>query len=184
MIKLETPRLLITNWQNQDFPAFHALNSDKRVMAYFPTPKSEEQSLTAFKQNNQSLLKTGLGFCALYLRKTNEVIGMAGILTTNLEPIFSNTTHQIAWRILPNFQKQGLASEAATCLLNYAFKDLSLHEVVAYAVKDNIASIKVMQRIGMAKYSTESFDHPEVPDSHPHLKTHLAYRLQRPQEPN
>lgn len=174
-MKYETERLFLTEWNENELDVFHLLNSDTQIMRFFPAPKSYTESEQAFHKNKNDLSQSGLGFCALRLKHNAEIIGMAGVLTSNIEPIFDISTRQLAWRVLPQFQKQGFASEAAFALLNYAFNNLKLDKVVAYAVKDNLASIKTMQRIGMQQDKITSFIHPLVPNSHPDLKLHVAY---------
>jgi RimJ/RimL family protein N-acetyltransferase len=46
-------------------------------------------------------------------------------------------------------------------------------------VSGNRRSTAVMQRLGMTADPANDFDHPHVPDSHPHLKRHVLYRLSR-----
>jgi RimJ/RimL family protein N-acetyltransferase len=56
---------------------------------------------------------------------------------------------------------------------------LGLGEIVSYAVWNNERSTAVMRRVGMVRDPAGDFDHPSVPDSHPHLKRHVLYRLDR-----
>jgi ribosomal-protein-alanine N-acetyltransferase len=52
---------------------------------------------------------------------------------------------------------------------------LRLREIVSFTVPSNIASRRVMEKIGMARSPTDDFDHPGLPDEHP-LKRHVPYR--------
>lgn len=52
-----------------------------------------------------------------------------------------------------------------------------MKEIVSFAVTANQRSTAVMERIGMTAEPAHDFDHPGVPDSHPHLKRHSFYRI-------
>ena len=58
-------------------------------------------------------------------------------------------TREIGWSIHPDYQGKGYASEAAAALLEYGFKRLNLHRVVATCDTRNAASMRVMEKIGM-----------------------------------
>ncbi|RUY78945.1 GNAT family protein, partial [Mesorhizobium sp. M7A.F.Ca.CA.003.01.2.1] len=73
----------------------------------------------------------------------------------------------------------GYVTEAADAWLAYGFETLGLDEIVSFAVAANRRSTAVMQRLGMSADPSADFDHPSIPDSHPHLKRHVLYRLSR-----
>jgi len=82
---------------------------------------------------------------------------------------------------LPEHWHKGFATEAAHALLSYGFDILKLDEIVSFAVQNNLPSIAVMQRIGMTAEPERNFDHPRVPDSMPHLKRHVFFRITNPE---
>jgi [ribosomal protein S5]-alanine N-acetyltransferase len=53
------------------------------------------------------------------------------------------------WAIDPSYQRQGYASEAAQGLIEYAFKHLRLKRILATTEYKNMASQRVMQKVGM-----------------------------------
>ncbi len=106
-------------------------------------------------------------------------IGFAGIAPVNYFKAAFLPGVEIGWRLLPEFWGHGYASEAARSLLTHAFDDLAINRIVAFAASDNHASINVMKRIGMIAEPHYDFDHPNVPDTHPHLKRHVVYAAHR-----
>lgn len=174
---IETDRLLLTQWQEDDRGHFHAMNSDKDIMTFFPYRKTREQSDALFTTNAENLAASGLGFRALRLRSSGTFIGMIGLLRTDLEPFIPKDTVEIGWRILPTYQNNGFASEAAAALLDFGFKTMRLKKIVAFAVETNEPSIKVMQKIGMTARPDQSFLHPRVPDTHRQLQPHVIYEI-------
>ena len=84
---------------------------------------------------------------------------------------------EIGWRLARPFWGQGYVTEAAQTLLAHAFEERGLLEIFSFAVASNERSIAVMQRIGLTQVPEGDFNHPRVPDSHPHLKRHVLYRM-------
>jgi RimJ/RimL family protein N-acetyltransferase len=56
---------------------------------------------------------------------------------------------EIGWALHPAYWHQGYAHEAASALLDFAFRTLNAHRVVAFCHADNAASVRLMQRLGM-----------------------------------
>jgi RimJ/RimL family protein N-acetyltransferase len=178
-MRLETPRLVIRNWQDGDRELFFRINSDDRVMAFFPFRRDREQADRLFDMLRDGIARNGYGFAALELRATGAPIGFAGIQPAGLEPVLPAETFEIGWRLAPEFWGSGYATEAARALLAYGFDHLGLDEIVSFAVWNNTRSTAVMERIGMRRDPGSDFDHPKVPESHPDLRRHVLYRLTR-----
>ena len=89
------------------------------------------------------------------------------------------STVEIGWRLGTDFWGLGYATEAARELLRLGFEDRGLDEIVSFAVPQNTRSIAVMDRLGLRPDPSRDFDHPRVPDSHPHLRRHVLYALER-----
>ncbi|KAB2699608.1 GNAT family N-acetyltransferase [Ochrobactrum sp. Kaboul] len=176
MIILETPRLVIRNWEDRDRDLFHTINSDEEVMHFFPFRRNRQESDEFFDRLRTMIAETGLGFYALEEKASGECIGFAGLLRTNLEPHLPDGTVEIGWRLARPFWGKGFVTEAGKALLAYGFGPLGLSEVVSFAVEANDRSTSVMRRIGMVRDASSDFDHPRVPDETPHLKRLVVYR--------
>lgn len=61
MIYIETPRLLLRDWKEEDFVVFSEMNSSPSVMKYFLHPLSEEESLVLFDAVRSDFLRYGYG---------------------------------------------------------------------------------------------------------------------------
>jgi len=177
MIILETPRLIIRNWEDRDRDLFHVINSDEEVMRFFPFRRDRSQSDELFNHLQKMISETGLGFYALEEKEGGQCIGFAGLARTSLEPHLQDGTVEIGWRLATPFWGKGYVTEAGKALIEYAFGTLGLSEVVSFAVHNNERSTAVMQRIGMTRDPSSDFDHPRVPDETPHLKLHSVYRI-------
>jgi len=102
------------------------------------------------------------------LRESGQVIGFTGISDFYADVAFAPAT-EIGWRFLPECWGNGYATEAALAWLEFGFKTLELHQIIAFATPQNTGSTAVMERIGMQHYPEVDFDHPSVSDDFPHL---------------
>ena len=178
---LETERLIIRNWLEQDRELFYRINSDDRVMEFFPFRRDRAAANELLDILRRKITENGYGFTAIALRETNQAIGFCGLADISPEDGFPGTGVEIGWRLASEFWGKGYASEAARKLLEFAFDELDKPEVVSFAVHTNHRSFAVMKRIGMKRDPSRDFDHKKVPETHPDLKRHLVYALTRNQ---
>lgn len=177
MIILETERLRLRRWLDSDRNLFREINADPKVMQFFPFRRSYQEADLMMDRVNRLIDETGLCFYALELKESQEPIGFCGLSDAMMPDILPAGTIEIGWRLATRFWGNGYVTEAAEALLAHGFTVKELPEIVSFAVETNYRSIAVMERIGMVRDEAGSFDHPRVPDSHPHLKRHALYRL-------
>ncbi|MEC9343302.1 MAG: GNAT family N-acetyltransferase [Pseudomonadota bacterium] len=177
---IETERLVIRNWREEDRDLFHAINSDDRVMEYFPFRRDRAAADRVMDLLASAIERDGHGFTALERRDTGECIGFAGLARASLEGAgFPQDMIEIGWRLHHPWWGLGFAGEAAHAWLQQGFGELGLDEIVSFAVHDNDRSTAVMRRIGMRRDPARDFDHAGVPETHPHLRRHVFYALTR-----
>lgn len=179
MILLSTPRLVIRNWEERDRALLHRINSDDKVMEFFPFRRDRSTSDAVMDDMRTDIAKRGYGWTAAELAATGECIGFIGLNPAEIEPIVPPGSTEIGWRLAPEFWGHGYVTEAAAALLGHAFETLGKEEVISFAVTTNTRSLAVMERLGMTRDLSADFDHPRVPDTHSHLKRHALYRLSR-----
>jgi RimJ/RimL family protein N-acetyltransferase len=178
-IILETKRLRLRNWQEDDRNLFREINADSKVMEFFPFRRSYAEADALMAKLNGMIADTGLGFYCLELKETREPMGFCGLSLVNMPEIFPPDVVEIGWRLATRFWGNGYVTEAARALLDFAFGEKHLDAVVSFAVPDNHRSTAVMKRIGLHRAAEMDFDHPRVPDTHPHLKPHVVYAVTR-----
>ncbi len=150
---LETDRLLLRRYVEEDAEAFFELNSDPRVLQFVP-----DSALVDIEQARQILIdhpiadyrKHGFGRGACILKSTGEQIGFAGL--KYLEELGEV---DVAYRLLPAFWGQGLATEAALASVRYGFDQLGLKRIIGLAMPENVASIRVLEKAGL-RYTEEA----------------------------
>lgn len=179
---IETDRLIIRHWTRaqSDIDALHRLNSDEEVMRFYPARRSLDQTVAMLNSILEFANSYGYTWSAVCLKATGAPIGFSGLAPVNNFVAPFCPADEIGWRFLPEYWGKGYASEAAAALLQHAWNDLNKSRIVAFAVSSNKASIEVMKRIGMVANPTFDFDHPNVPDTMPHLKRHSFYEIHRP----
>jgi RimJ/RimL family protein N-acetyltransferase len=172
---LETRRLLLRRWRDSDREPFAALNSDPRVMQHFPAVLSRAESDRVVDRIEAHFEKHGFGLFAAELRQESVFIGFVGFSVPEFEAPFTPCV-EIGWRIAAEYWNQGLATEGAQAVLAYGFDSLPMDEIVSFTVPANLASRRVMEKIGMRRVPEDDFDHPNLPGGHP-LRRHVLYRI-------
>jgi len=168
---LSTERLTLRGWRESDRSAFHAMNSDPRVMATIGPVMSRAQSDAYMNRILQHFADHGFGVWCVELR--DEPVGYTGFMV----PWFRDGV-EIGWRVRSDYWGHGIAPEAAQECLRHGFGDLGFEEIISFTAATNANSRRVMDKIGLQHDATGDFDHPSVPAGSP-LGPHVLYRLTR-----
>ena len=170
---LPTKRLELRQWTELDRGPFARLNADPRVGDWLGGAISLEQSNTMLDRNAVHLALRGFGLWSVHERDTDSFIGAVGLLGVGPEFSFSPAL-ELVWRVDPNHQGRGFASEAAFAAANYAHETLEVHRVAAFTSVGNLASLRVMEHLNMRTdefLPNGEFDHPRLAAGHP-LRRH------------
>ncbi len=174
---LNTSRLLLRDWRNSDREPFAALNADPRVMEFMPNCLSAKESDSLVDRIQEHFREHGFGLFATELHETGAFIGFIGLAVPQFTAKFTPCV-EIGWRLFAENWNQGFASEGAEAVLRHAFVTLKLNELVSFTVPANLASRRVMEKIGLVRNPSEDFDHPKLAEGHP-LRRHVLYRVNR-----
>jgi len=80
MIVLETQRLILRQYEDEDITPLHHIFSDPETMRFYPAPFSIEQTQDWIKRNQDRYRNDGYGLWAVCLKETNELIGDCGLV--------------------------------------------------------------------------------------------------------
>lgn len=177
MRSIETSRLILRPCREEDRDLFFELSSDPEVLAFFPFRRSRNDADAIFTMIRDITPEPGFDLLVMTLKQNGEAVGLCGLSKPHLEPHLPGEAVEIGWRIAARHWGNGYATEAGIALLHYAFDGLKLDGIVSIAVESNLAVLAVMRNIGMKPDPACDFDHPQIPDTHPHLKRHVVYRL-------
>jgi len=173
---LETERLNLREWRAQDREPFARMNADPAVMEFMPTVLTRAESDALIDRVEAHFAAHGFGPWAAELRETGEFIGYVGLWTPTFEAHFTPCI-EIGWRLAKEHWGKGLATEGARAVMEHAFGEVGLKELVSFTSVGNLRSRRVMEKIGMTHDPADDFDHPALPEGHK-LRRHVLYRKQ------
>lgn len=153
------------------------MNADAEVMRYFPACLTTQQSAEFIEHSDAAFERHGLGMAAVEWRDTREFVGCVGLMVPSFEAFFTPCV-EIAWRVCRPYWGRGVATEAARKLLDWGFTERALEEVVAFTYEGNLASRRVMEKLGMSRDESQDFEHPKLEAGH-RLRPHVLYRSRR-----
>lgn len=171
LIEHTTTRLLLRQWRSSDRAPFAELNADPRVMEFFPSRLTREQSDAMADRCETLISERGWGLWAVELKASGSFIGYVGLHVPAAELPFSPCT-EVGWRLAYDYWGHGYATEAARAALSVGFELLGLQEIVSFTAVVNVRSRAVMQRLGMKE--SGFFEHPSVPAGS-FLRKHCLY---------
>jgi RimJ/RimL family protein N-acetyltransferase len=175
---LRTERLVLRAWRDADLAPFAAMGADPRVMEHLPGVLSREESDAQARRIRAHFEVHGFGRWAVSrLDEPADFIGFVGLMVHTFEAAFTPCI-EIGWRLAADHWNRGLATEGARAALSHGFDVLGLREIVSFTVPGNLASRRVMEKIGLAHVAGGDFDHPRLPAGHP-LRRHVLYRRPR-----
>jgi RimJ/RimL family protein N-acetyltransferase len=174
---IETPRLILRAFREDDRAPFAAINGDPRVNAWLGGPIGRDQSDATLDRINAQIAVDGFGFWAAERKADGRLVGMIG-LRRNVGPP-APTAVELGWRLSPDAQGEGLATEGAQAALHWGFANLALDEILAWTAATNVKSQAVMRRIGMRHDPGRDFDHTALAADHP-LRRHVVFAARRP----
>ncbi len=148
---LETKRLILRPFRDDDLDTFVAYRSDPAIARYqsWEAPYSAKWGAAFIAELQQTVPGTpGQWYqAALALKMSGAMIGDCAfrVQADNAKQA------EIGFTLAQPYQGQGYATEAIRRLLAYLFDDLDLHRVVAICLAENLASARLLERVGMRR---------------------------------
>jgi RimJ/RimL family protein N-acetyltransferase len=144
---IETDRLLLRRFVEEDVEAFYLLGTVPAVVRYTGDPGLKDLAHAREVLLTRPIAdyhKYGYGRLACVLKETGTVIGFAG-----LKYLDDRKVTDLGYRLLPEFWGRGLATEACRPLVPYGFEVLRLDRITGLVDPENTASIRVLTKIGL-----------------------------------
>lgn len=171
---LETTRLTLRRWEEDDLDAYVALHADPHVAYWLGGRLTPEQAQTSLARNLQGLEERGWGMFALERREDGALLGLAGLQPIAPEiPVGPGV--EASWRLSTAAWGKGYCTEAMRAILADAPRHGHV-EIVSFTASSNTRSQAVMNRLGFQRDESSDFEHPNLPDGHS-LRPHVVYRL-------
>lgn len=174
---IETKRLILRDYEEEDILKLAEINEDEIVMEFFPRPYDLVETQDFVVSQNEQMREKKFGFFAVEEKKTKRFIGFVGLNKPDFQASFMPAI-EIGWRLDHAKWNQGFATEAAKAVLEYGFDEIGLEEIVSFTASINLKSRKIMEKIGMKYDEKYDFIHPKIQPGH-RLAKHVLYRIKK-----
>ena len=159
MREIETARLRLRTWREDDLAPYARICADPEVMRYLSGPMTREHSEQQVSEFVRHWEERGFGLWAVEEKSSGAFIGFIGLL---YHEDWSEGKHrtEVGWRLGRPFW--GLATEGAMASLRYGFEEVGLDLIISIAVPENLASRRVMEKLGMTLRGETRFKGSDV----------------------
>ena len=146
MKTLETERLILRKFMEDDFTAVHSYAAcTENVIYMLWGPNSEEQTRAFI---SFAMTKAEENPCKNYqyaaeLKETGKMIGACNLAISD--------EAEIGWILHRDYWKQGYGTEMGKAILQFGFDELNLRRILAHCDDENVGSYRVMEKIGMRR---------------------------------
>lgn len=146
--EFETERLLVRRWRDSDLPALLDVYGDVEAMRWVGDGRAitHAECVRWIGVTRSNYERRGYGMFAIEERSLPGAIGFCGIVHPGDQP-----EPEIKYALLRSHWGRGLATEAASGLVNYGFRTHGLTFMIATAAPDNVASHRVLLKAGMRR---------------------------------
>ena len=144
----ETPRLRLRHFRDADLALFMAYRNDPEVARYQGWEGISEPEARAFLQEQKEVQPGVPGHWFQIAVELKEAGMLVGDCALKMEE-HDERQAEIGYTLSRAYQGRGIASEAVSCVLEYAFVTLGLHRVIAITDCENVASVALLERLGL-----------------------------------
>lgn len=185
MHTLSTERLKLRPWTLDDVDAAFALYGDPEVTRYLGTGayetdiETQRDHLAKAIERYEVLGLEGYGFWAAEEKSTSQVIGSMLLkplaLADGQEPRKEDPEIEVGWHLAKRYWGMGFGTEMGRAGIEHGFGTVGLERIYAVAYPENVASVRIMQKLGMRSMG----------ETERYYRSLLAlYMIERPQRGN
>lgn len=144
---IETTRLLLRPMHAGDIDALLHIFADPIVMAAFDAiPFDRQQMEQWLRRNLDHQARYGYGLFAVILKANGLLVGDCGL---EIMEVDGTSEAELGYDFRSDYWGQGLATEAAAAVRDYAFQVLHLPRLVSLIRQRNLASQRVAEKVGL-----------------------------------
>ena len=150
MVEVETERVLLRGWRDEDLEPYARICADPEVMRFIGggstlTREQAEEQISRFFRHRE---ERGFGLWAAEDKESRTFIGFVGLAH---QEDWSEGEHktEVGWRLDRAFWGRGLATEAAKASVSYGLEHLGLERIISIIQPENTASRRVAERAGL-----------------------------------
>lgn len=144
--EIETARLRLRGFRPDDLDALCQVFGDPEVMTYISggKPRTREATREGLQRSIEGWGKRGFGLWAVVEKASDRVVGYCGLMFLEDTPEI-----EVAYGLMRSAWGKGFAAEAARAGLEFGFNELKLERIVAVVNPLNVASRRVLKKLGM-----------------------------------
>ncbi|MGA8575530.1 MAG: GNAT family N-acetyltransferase [Candidatus Cybelea sp.] len=146
---IETPRLRLRRYREDEAELVFGLMSDPLVMHYYPQTYDLDHCKKVLDSILTSYRVRGYSMFAVERKADGEYLGQIGLL--HWDDVDAREDVEVAYMLRPEFWKMGYATEAARACRDWAFGNLGTDRVVSFIDVNNAPSMSVARRNGMTR---------------------------------
>lgn len=142
---METERLVGERVREEDFDFLRVMDSDRDVMATLGGLRSENETWEGLLNSLEHWERHGFGMWLFSHREAGDPVATAALRRVEIE---RRPEVELGYRVAAAWWGRGIATEMASALVGVARDRLGLAEIVAFTLPDNLASRRVMEKVG------------------------------------
>lgn len=154
---VETERLRLRELVPDDIEFVAEMLGDGEVMRYYPKPLDRAGSTVWLERQRDRYSRDGHGLWLVEERETGTPVGQIGLAIQEVPEWRVPFSPEVGWLLHRSYWKRGYATEAATGVLEYAFKVREYREVISLIRPVNEPSQAVAHRVGMSVLGSTPF---------------------------
>ncbi len=149
--EIESERLRLRRWLPEDHAPFARICTDPEVMRHIGdgSVRTADEASRAIERFEEDWARRGFGLFAVEVKESGTFIGFTGLSAPEFLPEVLPAA-EIGWRLARSSWGRGYASEAAGAALAFGTEDLGLTEIVSICQTANGASMRIMEKLGLA----------------------------------
>lgn len=151
----KTERIIIATFDINDCELLCQLTSNAEVMKFFPKTLNHQETREMLCKILEQYQKYDHCFWKLLSKTDKQFIGITGLLHQDID---GQEETEIGYRIIRERWNKGYATEAAQACKEYAQNVLGKKRLISLILPENIASIRVAQKLGAQKEKTVLFN--------------------------
>lgn len=149
MSEVETERLILRQWRQDDFEAFAGFYADEETARFVGGPSTRDDAWRRMASLAGHWSLRGFGTWAVEEKATGGFVGAVGLWYPEGWPEI-----ELGYWVVRDMQGKGYAKEAARRSRDFAFGELGLNTLVSYIHTDNLPSIRLAEKLGAAEEET------------------------------
>lgn len=147
-LRIETEHIILREWREGDRELYARMCADPEVMRYLPKALTREESDAQIDRFICHWNERGYGLWAVKEKESGDFVGFIGLLYQE-DWTASEYKTEVGWRLDKGFWGRGYATEGAVEAIRFGFEDVGLEGITSICDPRNIASRRVMEKIGM-----------------------------------